>query len=429
MPRRTANWRTLLLGIALGVSLMAVIHELRLQRTPDVELYRAVRNLVTDHFVAEVDPEDLVDEALRGMLAALDPYSRFYTAAEIAHLERETKGTFTGLGVVFRPPAAERRVLFPVPGSPASGRIDVGDRLLTLNGEDLSQIDAPELQARLSAADGKEVELGIESRSGDTRSERIAPAAVLDPTVRHGCMLEPSRGIAYLAVLAFSHETPAEFDTEIAHLQSVGMRALIIDLRGNPGGVLRSATQLVNRFVGDGDVVITRGRNTSEAYRAAPDEAHLAGLPLVLLVDDVSASASEVLAGAIQDYRVGAIVGTPTYGKGMVQTLQPYGKRAVVKVTTSLYYYTPPIGRFDKSHLVGVCRRNRARSVRRHPSPDANDPPPATRPLQPAPRAHRPRSSAGSRTKRIELLAPWPPDPQRDAAVALLSGELYGTLE
>jgi carboxyl-terminal processing protease len=417
-------WKVFLLGTTLGLLLMASVHELFLHRAPDLDLYREVRNLVTDQFVGEVDPDELVDEALRGMLGSLDPYSRYYSREEIARLDRETTGTFTGLGVVFKPPIADRQVLYPVPGSPAAGKIDVGDRLLTLDGEDLALLDAQGLQTRLAAADGREVEFEVEARSGKRRVERIAPATVLDPTVRHGAIVDPERSIAYLAILAFSHETPTEFDAEIAYLESRGMKALVIDLRGNPGGVLTSATRLANRFIAEGDIVVTRGRKSSEAYEADPDEATLAGLPLVLLVDDGSASASEVLAGAVQDYRVGAIVGTRTFGKGMVQTLQPYGDRAVVKLTTSLYY-TPANRQIDTTHAsecddgiepdlyvpIGPVRQQRLRRRLGLYSP----PHPLVSKIE-----------LWEAEEGLELIAPWPDDPQRDAAIALLSGRLRG---
>jgi carboxyl-terminal processing protease len=421
-PSKPPTWLVFALGTVAGLLLMGAVHDLLLHRSPDVDLYRDVRDLVTDSFVTEVDPDELVDEALRGMLRSLDPYSRYYSGEEIARLDRETSGTFTGLGVVFKPPSAERRVLFPVPGSPAAGKIDVGDRLLTLDGADLTELDAPELQARMNAASGREVVLEVESRAGERRDVEIVPAAVLDPTVRHGTFLDEERGIAYLAVVAFSHETPSEFDAEIAWLQGRGLEALVLDLRGNPGGVLRSATRLANRFVRDGDVVVTRGRGTSEAYRADPDEATLAGLPLVLLVDDGSASASEVLAGAIQDYRVGAIVGTPTFGKGMVQTLQPFGRRAVVKVTTSLYY-TPSNRQIDTSHASecddGIepdlfVPLSPTRQARIHQRLAVYSPP----------HALVDEIERWEREEGVELLAPWPDDPQRDAALALLSGRL-----
>ncbi len=423
LPRDSVSaWVPYLLGAVTGLALMAGLQELRSSREPDVVFYRTVRDLVTGSFVREIDREALIDDALRGMVGSLDPYSRFYEAAEIGALDRETTGTFTGIGVVFKPPSSERRVLFPVPGSPAAGKIDVGDRILTLDGVELSGLDPGDLQGRMSEKSGREVVLGLESREGERREEVLVPAKVVDPTVRHGTMLDSELGVAYLAVLAFSSETPREFDAEIGYLRAQGMRSLVVDLRGNPGGVLQAAVALANRFIPEGKLVVTRSRTEARLYSADPELAQWAGTPLVLLVDGESASASEVFAAAIQDHRVGAIVGIPTYGKGMVQTLESYGKRAVVKLTTALYY-TPADRLIDRSHssqcAAGIdpdlyMPVERGVTARIHGHLSTYSPPHAL-----LAKIERWESEEG-----LRLVAEWPEDPQREAAVALLAGRL-----
>ncbi len=419
---RPRQWTPYLLGIFTGVLLMVTIGELIRWRRGDLELYRSVRDLVVESFVGDVDQSVLVDDALRGMVGNLDPYSRYYAASELAQLDRETTGRFTGIGVVFKPPSSERRVLFPVPGGPSADKIDVGDRILAVDGTELVDLLPQDLRELMDERSGREVVLDLESRAGERRQETVVPTTVVDPTVRHAAILDRDLGIGYLSILAFSAETPREFDDEVVHLREQGMRSLIVDLRGNPGGVLQSAIELANRFIGEGDIVITRSRAESHAYRANPEDALFVGTPLVLLVNGDSASASEVFAGAVQDHRVGVLIGEPTYGKGMVQTLQPFGGRAVVKLSTSLYY-TPADRQIDRAHtsecvsgidpdlLVPIDNDRRAR-VHGHLATYSP-------PHELIATIERWEAEEG-----LQLLSSWPDDPQRAAARALLSGRV-----
>jgi carboxyl-terminal processing protease len=235
--------------------------------------------------------------------------------------------------------------LFPFAGSPAAlAGLSVGDTILEVDGRGLGTLGPGGLQAALNATDG-EVQLAVRSLDGSERRLGVRPERIVDPTVRHARLLDAERGIGYLAIVSFSHKTPGEFDAAIADLQAGGgLQALVIDLRGNPGGILDAAARVANRFLDAGTIVSTLTRDGLHTTEADPDEARLHGLPLVLLVDGGSASSSEVLAGALQDHRVAVLVGEPTYGKGTVQTLTSFdGDRAVVKLTTAVYY--TPAGR------------------------------------------------------------------------------------
>ena len=425
-PRRSKAesqlWVSYLLGGLSGVALTLLAVQLYNRQSPDVELYKEVRELVQDHFVDELDPEKLVDDALFGMVSQLDPYSRYYPADQLDRLNRETSGTFTGIGVVFKAPTSEYHVLYPTPGSPAAGKIQVGDRLVSVDGELLAELESGALQERVRLSGGEVLVFGVEALNGEQREESITPARVVDPTVRHASILDEELGVAYCAITAFSHETPTEFDAAIAQLKTSGMRALIIDLRDNPGGILVASVEIANRFIAEGTLVSTRSRNGSHAFQAKPDEATLLGLPLALLVDGSSASASEVLTGAIQDHRVGAIVGSPTYGKGMVQALQPYGDRAIVKLTTSIY--TTPANRQIDRNYSSEC------GVGLNPDLDV----PISDIEREAiheqlarfspPRELVPAIEKWEREAGIALLPEWPLDLQRRAALALFRGQV-----
>jgi len=426
-PRRSSRaerqlWTSYFLGAMSGVALALLAVQLYDRLSPDVLLYKEVRKLVQDHFVDELDSDKLVDDALFGMVSQLDPYSRYYPADELSRLNRETSGTFTGIGVVFKAPSSEFRVLYPTPGSPSIGKIHVGDRLVSLDGDLLSDFEAGELQERVRTSDGDPLVFGIEARDGELREESLTPARVIDPTVRHATILDEELGIAYCALTAFSHETPTEFDDAIEFLKERGMRALILDLRDNPGGILVSAVAIANRFIPEGTLVSTRSRNSSHAFKAQPEQATLLGLPLVLLVDGGSASASEVLTGAIQDHRVGAIVGSPTYGKGMVQALQPYGDRAVVKLTTSVY--TTPANRQIDRHYSSECGVGLDPDLEVSIGGSEREAIHARLAQFSPPQELVPELELWEQQEGLALLPAWPVDVQREAALALFRGQV-----
>jgi carboxyl-terminal processing protease len=342
-----ANQALFVLGLVAGLlAALTIDRAARFFLDRDLELVRAVRDLAVEEYVREVEPSQLIDDALNGMLQELDEHSAFYGPREIATLERETTGEFLGIGAVFRSGEAGR-ILFPCPGSPAErAGLRVGDRILRAGGEAVASMSTEDLQARLHQGD-TQVELEVEGLDGGVRAVALRPAAILDPTVRHARLVSPERGIGYVAIRSFSHRTPEELDEAVAHLQADGMRSLVIDLRGNPGGILDAAVSIANRFIAAGTLLATRTRSEVHRTEAAPGEAKFRGTPLALLLDGYTASASEVLAAALQDHAVAVLVGEPTYGKGTVQTLRRIGSdRAIVKLTTA-HYCSPSLRRIE----------------------------------------------------------------------------------
>src|SRR5688572_21641019 len=293
--QRARDLLHLLTGTAFGLSLGLVVWHFRGSgEDPDLARYVEVRDYVREHYVREVGGEQLLDQALHGMVQALDPYSRFYGESEIAALERETTGHYKGIGVVFAQPTQDARVLYTLPGSPAEkSGLRSGDKILAVAGKPVDSMAPGELRAALGAPDRGEIELALLGRDRLERRVSIGQEALIDPTVRHGRIVDPELGIGYLAILAFSQETADEFDHEIERLKAQGLRALVVDVRGDLGGVLRAATEIANRFVSDGLLVSHGGRDATVRYDADSDEATLAGMPLVVLVDGESASASE----------------------------------------------------------------------------------------------------------------------------------------
>jgi len=411
------------LGLASGLFLALVIDRVA-QRffDTDMELIRAVHRLAQDEFVREVDTDRLTDDALRGLVGGLDRYSRFYGPEDIARLDRETTGEFRGIGVIFRR-SRIGQVLFPYPDSPADAAgLEVGDLILSVDGVEVAGMDQEQFSKALTGG-GDKIEIRVRSLGEEERELSLKPGQVIDPTIRHARMLDEERGIGYLAVLSFSHRTPAEFDRAIAGLESVGLEALIVDLRSNPGGVLDSAVQLANRFIDEGTLVATQTRRSTRVTEAEKNRAHLIDLPLVVLIDSGSASASEVLAGALQDHCVAALVGESTYGKGTVQTLERFpDDRAIVKITTATYF--TPSGRsierdpaqpgergIPPDLLVEIPENERNRI---HAYLYTYSPPPS---MMAKLRAWEERES-------LELIANHPDDRQLEAALALLLRDL-----
>ena len=308
---------------------------------PDIEHYRDVRDLVMDSYVGETTEEELLESALRGMLNNLDQHSRYYVEEETDAVNRDTSGQTVGIGVIMRYADAPT-IVFPVEGSPAeSAGLRVGDEILQVGEQSVAGLDQDAVSDLIQGEQGTAVLLTVKGRDGQTRTHELKRARMLVPSVRRVSMLDEASKIGYLALVSFTNESVREFDAAVESLQRDGLDALVVDLRENRGGVLSAAVELARRFVPDGTITSTEGRGKPHYEYSDDEHARYAGLPLVLLVDGLSASASEVLAGALQDHRAAVLLGTPTYGKGVVQTVNRFPARhAIAKLTTS-YYYTP----------------------------------------------------------------------------------------
>jgi carboxyl-terminal processing protease len=397
---------------------------------PDLAHYREVRQFVEENFVRPVDTEELLDNALNGMLTSLDDYSRYYSAEEAAQLNRDTAGRYTGIGVVLKRPIEEGRILFVLPGSPAErAGVQVGDLIVSVDGAPVRGDFRPELLRRnLSDAEREPLMLSVVRLDGQEQLLEIEHASLVDPTVRHSRILDPELGIGYLAITAFSHETPPEFLAAFQELRGRGMQALVIDLRANFGGVLSAAVDIARRFVSEGTIVSTEGTGPPEIHTARPEMAALEGFPLVLLVDENSASASEVLAAALQEHRAAVLVGAPTFGKGMVQTIHRFPESgSIAKITTS-YYYTPAHRNLEHSldpdrdygilpDLEVRLDRSMQRAIYRHLSEYS------------PPFASLPALEAWQENEEEALLPEHPEDAQLRAAIDLFSDQRSAQLE
>lgn len=339
-----------LIGTFFGMGLMLLIMQFfRSGEDEDIAHYRQVRDLVVNTFVGDVSEQELLEDALRGMLNGLDDYSDYYVSEETVAIDRETTGRAIGIGVIMRYRGGPR-VLFPIANSPAiQAGLRVGDEFLSLDGTPTEDLSSDELNDLMRGDPGTAVKIRVRGLDQSIREVEVVRREMPVPSVRRVSLIDRERNIGYIALTSFSNRSTEEFDEAVSQLQAEGMQALVLDLRGNQGGVLSSAVEISQRFVREGILTSTRGRGMPHIEEADPDLAWYFELPLVLLVDGNSASASEVLAGALQDHRAAVLLGEPTYGKGVVQTISRYPeRRAIAKLTTS-YYYTPANRNLERS--------------------------------------------------------------------------------
>lgn len=416
-----------LLGVLAGMLVLLIAQELVPERAdPASAQFERIKDFTRTHFVRELSEQELVDRALHGMIDGLDPYSRYYDPSEDERVRRETEGDFKGIGVIFRRPTEQGQVLFPLVGTPAwEAGLHVGDTFLAIDGEPVEGLDEETFRERLRASGKDKLLVRVRALDGLEREVELRPRVLLDPTVRHEALVDEARGVGYLCIRSFTHRTAEEFDAAVERLRARGAGALIIDVRNNYGGVLDAAVDIARRFVREGTIVSSEGRVENFVHSAVRGAARYADLPTVVLVDGDSASASEVLAGALQDHRVAVVVGEPTYGKGMLQTIRTFpsfGSRAKV---TSAYYYSPSKRNFERTADEGrewgilpdvhvpvddLTRRRVASHLARYD-------PPAD--LMDELRAFEAREG-------VALLGSPPDDPQLAAALALFAGERPG---
>lgn len=306
-----------------------------------IRRYVGVYNAIKQAYVEPVEDEALMGSAIRGLLLDLDPHSAYLESDAAEAFEENTDGAYEGIGVeVMQLPDGKVRVIAPIDGTPAErAGIQSGDLIVAVDGIPLTPASA-EGDGPLRGEPGTAIELTI-LREGATEPLEIS---VMRDTIRiasvRARMLEP--GYAYVRISAFRADTATDFEDTLKRLQNDadgGLRGLVLDLRSNPGGLLVSAVQIADHLLDDGGIVSTRGRIaiSDASFTATPGDL-MRGAPIAVVVDAGSASASEVLAGALRDNDRARIVGSRTFGKGSVQTLLPLDNGDAVKLTTARYY-------------------------------------------------------------------------------------------
>jgi carboxyl-terminal processing protease len=300
---------------------------------------------VQREYVDKVEGPKLIDDALRGMVGRLDPYSSFLDAEEYADLRVSTAGTYAGIGIEVSTADRALRVVRPFRDSPAAvAGIQSGDMISAIDGMPVGS-DIDTAMARMRGPRGSTVKLAVVRAGSALPLEFTVVRAQVD--VHSVALVRLEEGFLYARIVTFSDTTAMDFAAGIARLRrDLGMkpRGLILDLRNNPGGVLESAVEVADQMLEEGVIVTADGRTPSARFSmaATPGEV-LSGVPVIVLVNGSTASAAEILAGALQDHHRAVLLGQRTYGKGLVQTVMPLSSGRAIKLTTSRYF--TPSGR------------------------------------------------------------------------------------
>lgn len=310
-----------------------------------VELFADSLAIVQNEYVEEAKPKDLIYGALKGMLSALDPHSQFMDPDTYNELKVDTEGKFGGLGIEITIKDGLLTVVTPIEDTPAwKAGIKANDRIVKINNEITRDMDLSEAVKKMRGKPGEAVNITILRESEKKILEfKIVRDIINIKDIKEARILED--GIGYIRLIEFRENTPQEINTVLEKLIKEGMIGLILDLRNNPGGLLDVAVKVAERFIEKGKVVVyTKGRQPSQNIEFISRSSHpIINLPMVILINEGSASGSEIVAGALQDYRRAIILGTKSFGKGSVQTVIPLSDGSALRLTTSKYF--TPLGK------------------------------------------------------------------------------------
>ncbi len=337
--------KKIILALALCLSMSAIAQQVRLDMGPKspIRKLQIAELAITNLYVDSVDEQKLVEDAIKGMLEKLDPHSAYSTPEEVKKMNEPLRGNFDGIGVQFNMVDDTLLVIQPTLNGPSEkAGIIAGDKIVTVNDTAIAgvKMSTEDIMSRLRGLKGTKVKLGIkrvdipELIYFNITRDKI-PVNTVDATY----MIRP--GIGYIRIGSFGATTHKEFMESLEALKKQGMKNLVLDLQGNGGGYLMAAVDIANEFLQKGDLIVyTEGQRAPRMeYRAKGDGAFLDG-KIVVLVDEYSASASEIVTGAIQDQDRGVVVGRRSFGKGLVQRPIDLPDGSMIRLTVA-HYYTP----------------------------------------------------------------------------------------
>lgn len=311
----------------------------------ELRTFAEVLDRIKAAYVEPIDDKTLLENAIKGMLSNLDPHSAYLDPESFRDLQESTTGEFGGLGIEVGMEDGFVKVVAPIDDTPAArAGIEAGDLIVKIDGQATKGLSMMEAVDLMRGKAGTKVTLTLVRDGGTPFDVELTRAVIKVKSVR-AQLLEPNYG--YLRITQFQVNTGSEVAKALGNLRKENgapLRGLVMDLRNNPGGVLQSAVEVADHFLRDGLIVYTQGRIPNSELRFSADPADASeGVPLVVLINGGSASASEIVAGALQDHKRGVVMGTDSFGKGSVQTVLPLNNDRALKLTTALYY--TPSGR------------------------------------------------------------------------------------
>ncbi len=303
---------------------------------PLIAAYRAIQN----EYIGKVEPSQLMQGAIKGMIESLeDPYSHWMNAEVYQEMKQEKGGEFGGVGIQITIEDDFLTIISPLEGSPASKvGLEPRDRIIKINEESAEKITLTEAMRKLRGEPGTEVKMTIQRRQEKNPLEfTITRAIIKFPNIKEKTFKE---NIGYIKIVGFTNENTAEdLRKALIKLKTMQIEALILDLRYNPGGLLTQAVEVADEFLSSGVIVSIKGRDSSQnQVYSAHQQGEGEKIPLIILINQGSASASEIVAGAIKENKRGILLGEKTFGKGTVQAIIPIDKEGAITLTTAKYY-------------------------------------------------------------------------------------------
>jgi carboxyl-terminal processing protease len=328
--------------VVLTLSLGGSVASKSTDNSPTYEqlrLFTEVLSIVQNQYVDDVPPKDLIYGAIKGTLRGLDPHSSFLDPDSLKEMQVETSGSFGGLGIEITLRDDILTVVSPIDGTPASrAGLQPGDRIIKIDGLTTKDMQLSDAVKRMRGKPGSKVTITV-AREGWTESRdfEIQREVIRVQSVR---IHDLGDGVGYIRLRQFQEQTAHDLEGALDKLVKGGMKALVLDLRNNPGGLLTAAVEVSEKFLEDGKLVVyTEGRVRNQNMRfSAHAKKPYTKIPMVVIVNNGSASASEIVAGALQDWGRAKVVGTQSFGKGSVQTIIPLSDGAGLRLTTAKYF-------------------------------------------------------------------------------------------
>ena len=335
----------LIIGFVAGAISVYNISFAEKQKAPDdlykeLELFSDAISIIRTDYVEEKKSKDLMYGALKGMLSSLDPYSQFMDPETYNEMKIETEGEFGGIGIEITLKDDLLTIISTIDDTPAyKAGLKAGDKIVKIDGTITKDLTLIEAVKKLRGKPGTDVNIIVLRESEKKLMEfTITRSIIKIASIKKAEILEP--GIGYIRLVEFQENTPRDLSDALKKLEAENMKGLVLDLRNNPGGLLDVAVDVAGKFLEEGEMVVyTKGRveNQNIEFKSRNKNNHL-DYPMIVLINSGSASASEIVAGAMQDHKRGLILGTKSFGKGSVQTVVPLSDGSAVRLTTSKYF-------------------------------------------------------------------------------------------